>query len=235
MRNLQLYSIMPLDVNHVDEVCADIREQYESGVSSCALFCMTLVPEGNPVVNKAAELCRKYDIFREKLDAMGVPFHGSMLLASGLISLGYLWNRVRVQGGAYGAGFSVDRAGNVYSYSYRDPTPAKTLGADSGIPDFLRAFAASGEPLDRYVISSLNELNPLLSPREKGVQADLRLLTGYTRDKAEQIRQQVLHTTPDQLAACADWIETFARTGTVCVMAHEDALKECRGLEISEL
>ena len=45
---LHLYSIMPLDTDHIDEICADIRNQYETGVATCALFSMTLVPEGNP-------------------------------------------------------------------------------------------------------------------------------------------------------------------------------------------
>lgn len=70
---LHLYSIMPLDTEHLDEICQDIREQYKKGVLSCALFCMTLVPEGNPPADKVGILCQKYDLFKEKLDAEGVP------------------------------------------------------------------------------------------------------------------------------------------------------------------
>ena len=44
MKDLQLYTIMPIFDNHVDEVCEDIREQYEKGVANCALFSMTLMP-----------------------------------------------------------------------------------------------------------------------------------------------------------------------------------------------
>lgn len=66
------YSIMPLDVEHADEICEDIRRQYESGVSSCALMCMKLVPEGEPLIDKAGQQCEKFDIFRDKLAAMGL-------------------------------------------------------------------------------------------------------------------------------------------------------------------
>ena len=59
------YSIVHLDVNHIEEICQDIKEQYENGVSTCALFKMTLVPEGNPPVNKAKILCEKYKIFKK--------------------------------------------------------------------------------------------------------------------------------------------------------------------------
>jgi len=70
--NLHLYSIMPLDTDHIEEICEDIRAQYESGVATCALFSMTLVPEGNPPADKVGLLCEKYDLFRNRLKAMGI-------------------------------------------------------------------------------------------------------------------------------------------------------------------
>ena len=170
-----------------------------------------------------------------RLGRLGIKFEGSIWLASSILTLGYLWNRVRVQGGAYGAGMQVDRSGNIFTYSYRDPTPAKTLEADSGAAGFLRAFAEKGEDLEQYIISSLNELNPLLSPRDKGSLADGRYMNGYTREEAERIRRQILHAEPGDLVRCAEWLDAFSREGAVCVVAHEDALKECSGLTIRDL
>ena len=72
MKEMQLYTIMPLFADRVDEICEDIKYQYENGIANCALFSMTLVPEGTPPVNKAATLCAKYDLFKEKLDSMGL-------------------------------------------------------------------------------------------------------------------------------------------------------------------
>ncbi len=170
-----------------------------------------------------------------RLSRCGARFTGSMWLAGGILTLGYLWNRVRVQGGAYGAGLTVDRAGNLFSYSFRDPTPAKTLTADSGASGFLRSFTESGESLDKYIISALNELNPLMSPRDKGALADSRVMTGYTREEGERIRREVLNTTPRQLTECGEWLDRFAADGRVCVVAHKDALTQCEGLKILEL
>ena len=64
---MYLYSIMPLDTEHLDQICEDVANQYESGVSNCVLFKMTLVPEGNPVIDKAEVFCKEYDLFRDKL------------------------------------------------------------------------------------------------------------------------------------------------------------------------
>ena len=170
-----------------------------------------------------------------RLSRCGAEFAGSMWLAGSILTLGYYWNRIRVQGGAYGAGLQIDRSGNLFSYSFRDPTPGRTLAADSGAGNFLRTFAAGGENLDKYIISALNELNPLLSPRDKGALADARALTGYTREESERIRKEVLNTTPEQLAACGEWLDRFAEEGSVCVVAHGDALRQCGGLEIQDL
>ena len=70
---LLTYSIMALDTEHIDEVCEDIKMQYETGVSGCILFKMTLVPEGKIPVNKAEIFCKEYIKFKEKLDKMSIP------------------------------------------------------------------------------------------------------------------------------------------------------------------
>ena len=69
---LQLYTIVPLDCEHFEEVCADIQEQINSGIATCALFKMTLVPEGDPPVDKAGKLCKAYARFRERLESLGI-------------------------------------------------------------------------------------------------------------------------------------------------------------------
>lgn len=70
---MKLYSIIPLDTEHIDEICKDIKMQYDSKIATMPLFMMVLVPEGNPPVNKAKILCESYKMFKNKLDKMGVP------------------------------------------------------------------------------------------------------------------------------------------------------------------
>ena len=170
-----------------------------------------------------------------RLSRAGKQFEGIMWLASSILTLGYLWRKVRVQGGAYGAGIQVDRAGNIFSYSYSDPTPSKTLNADAGAEEYLKSFASQGEDIDQYIISALNELNPLLSPREKSSLADGRYMTDYTWEEAEKIRKQILYAVPEDLVRSAEWLEPFCREGATCVVAYEAALKQCKDLTIRDL
>ena len=66
------YSIMPLDELHFDEICEDVRDQYNRGISSCPMFMMTLVPEGDPVWDKVGPKCKLYRRFKEVLSKDGI-------------------------------------------------------------------------------------------------------------------------------------------------------------------
>ena len=73
MKELFLFSIMPLDTVHINEICNDIKYQFEHGVANCFLFKMTLVPEGTPPVDKAKIMCEKYSLFKQRLSVAGIP------------------------------------------------------------------------------------------------------------------------------------------------------------------
>ena len=77
------YSMMPLNDSHFDEMVADIKDQYKRGVTSCPMFIMTLVPEGdeNSVWDKVGPMCRLYERFRQALEEDGVP-SGILIQAS---------------------------------------------------------------------------------------------------------------------------------------------------------
>lgn len=61
-------SIMPLDVENVDEICEDVIKQQRESVSTVAMFMMKFAPEGQHAVNKAEKACKTYDIFRDRLE-----------------------------------------------------------------------------------------------------------------------------------------------------------------------
>ena len=69
---MKLFTIMALDTLHIGEICEDIRAQYENGVADCALFVVKLVPEGDPVIDKASIEAEKYILFRDRLGEMGI-------------------------------------------------------------------------------------------------------------------------------------------------------------------
>ncbi len=166
---------------------------------------------------------------------LGCKWNGSALVAANILSLGYLWNVIRVQGGAYGCGLRIGREVAV-AYSYRDPTPARSLQMYRGAADFIREFVKSGERIDKFVISTIAETEPLMSPRDEGARADGEWFAGKTENDLHQQRAEILATDGEALLYWCNALEHMAETGAVAVVAHEEALKACEaeGIVIAE-
>lgn len=67
-----LLSIMDADLEHLEEICLDIKRQYDEGISNCAMFYVKLVPEGKPAIDKASIFAERYIPFRDRLAEMGL-------------------------------------------------------------------------------------------------------------------------------------------------------------------
>ena len=72
MSKLFSYTIMPLDLLHLEEICQDVKKQYDNGIADMALFKMTLVPEGNPPADKVTLYCEQYTKFKKRLCELGL-------------------------------------------------------------------------------------------------------------------------------------------------------------------
>ena len=151
-------------------------------------------------------------------------------VASTILSLEYLWNEVRVKGGAYGAGATLNRMGEAAFYSYRDPSPAKTIATDRGAAAFLRAFCEGEPSLDRYIISTIAQGEPLQADHERGDTADAMFWRGMTEEDRQAERTAMLAVTAKDAAALCPRLEGKAR---VCVVASQDALTACEGENLS--
>lgn len=157
-------------------------------------------------------------------------FTGSLRVGAKILSLSYLWNQVRVQGGAYGTGLTVGRDGGLTAFSFRDPTPAASLKTNAGMSDFIRSFCESGEPLTGYIISTVSDMEPLRSPRDDGAFADHLWINGITEEMLRQTRREALATDRERLLAdCAVW-DAFAERGAVCIVGAENQLADAEGL-----
>lgn len=164
------------------------------------------------------------------LKEIGMKYHGSMKVAEKILSLNYLWNEIRAKGGAYGASMTIGSNGDIYTYTYRDPSPAASLVANAGAADYMTSFCESDESLERYIISTIADDEPLRSPGSNGHLADMSWLTGFTKEEAIQNRDEMLHTTRENLLAVVDALRAFAANGTVCVVGHQSAIDECGDL-----
>ena len=165
----------------------------------------------------------------------GLKPTGSLKVASKILALDYLWNEVRVQGGAYGVHFPVLHDGRMSCSSFRDPSPARSLAVYDCLSDYLREFCNSGEELDKYIISAVAATEPLRDPDDYSSEADELWFSGVTFEERAKTRREMLSTDKNALKEWCDALEKMADEGAVCVVGPETALKECEGLTVFEL
>lgn len=173
-------------------------------------------------VNYVAKGANLYDL--------GYELDGSVSVINNYLRTTWLWEKIRVQGGAYGAFCTFAKQDGVYGFvSYRDPNLLGTLANYDGTTAFLRDLELSDEELTKSIIGVIGNLDAYQLPDAKGFSSMIRFLVDETDEKRQQYREQVLGTTQADFLAFADVLEALNVTGDVVVVGSSDAIAEANG------
>ena len=164
------------------------------------------------------------------LTELGYGYSGALEVLSKVIGLGYLWDRVRVQGGAYGCHAQINREGGLTFTSFRDPNLEDTLKAYDEIPEFLRSFSPGEQEMSNYIIGTIGKMERLLSPESKGRDATEKWLAGFTPDAIQIQRDQMLATTPEKIRSMADLVEACLAKNRYCVVGNGELIDQSKTL-----
>ncbi len=154
-------------------------------------------------------------------------YTGGMALLGNVMNYDYLWNEVRVKGGAYGCGFRVSAAGNIAFSSYRDPSPVNSVKTFAAADEFLGGFVKETSDLTQHIIGAAASQEPLLHERMQAKRAAADYLVGITAEERNLWRRQLLEMTPEALGAASQWLKSseYAR----CIVGGENTLTEADG------
>lgn len=161
------------------------------------------------------------------LAKLGYTSHGSMNVITNLLRTGYLWEKIRMQGGAYGAFALYSRLTGVFSFlSYRDPNLTGTLANFDGAADYLRRVHLDEDELTRSIIGAIGSIDSYQLPDAKGYTSLMYYLTGESDEDRQQMREEVLATSEADFRALADVLEAMNEAGEVVVLGSADALNK---------
>jgi Zn-dependent M16 (insulinase) family peptidase len=156
----------------------------------------------------------------------GYRFHGSILVALQYLRSTWLWERVRVQGGAYGGMGAFDRFSGVFSLlSYRDPNLDKTLAIYDQTADFLRGLKLETAELSKSIIGTIGELDAYQLPDAKGYTAMTRYLLGVSDEERQRLRDEVLGATAEDFHALGEILAHMKERGSVAVLGSQQAVE----------
>ena len=146
-----------------------------------------------------------------------------------MISFEYLWNVIRVQGGAYGSGFSNQVNGTMGFYTYRDPNANRSVDMFRKTPEFLREFADSTESLENFIIGAIGNMEPIITPRHVGAVTMVSVLRGKSYEDEVIESREGLRTSKEDILAVADLLEKVIADSGICIIggkAQLDAAKD---------
>ncbi len=156
----------------------------------------------------------------------GYSYTGSLMVLDTILQYGYLWTKIRVQGGAYGAFTRFYDNGDMVLCSYRDPNLGQSIDAYNALADYLDAFDVSDREMTKYVIGTLSRIDIPLTPSLRGDKAMNRYFTGTTQEAAQTRRDQLLQTTAADIRALAPLIRAVMKDNNVCVMGNEAKIRQ---------
>ncbi|MBQ6395389.1 MAG: peptidase M16, partial [Atopobiaceae bacterium] len=167
---------------------------------------------------------------------LGNEYSGKWQVASKVLSLDYLWNEIRVKGGAYGCGMGATASGLVRYYSYRDPAVDPTVSRFEASAEWLRDWTPTQEEFEGYVISTVSGYDAPVKPRAKARRQDTLRLSGRPTGWRQKLRSQALACTVDDVRGYAELLSHMGGSAGICAFGSRELLEaSTHGLELIEL
>ena len=154
----------------------------------------------------------------------GYEYTGLLKILRVVLNYDYLWQNLRVLGGAYGCMGAFRRDGSSFLVSYRDPHLQNTLDVYAGLPDYLRDFDADEREMTQFIIGAISELDTPQNARAKGALSLTVYFAGLTIEDMQRERDEVLDAEPALIRGLADLIGDTLDGTNICVIGSETAV-----------
>ena len=155
----------------------------------------------------------------------GYQFHGAMKVLETILRYEYLWTKIRVQGGAYGATARFDRNGTMFFASYRDPKLKESLQAYYDMPSWLEKLELSERELTKYIIGTISGLDTPLTNSMRLEQAGVYHLKQVDTAMRQQMRSEIIDLTNADLQKLAPLIRDTLSEKYLCVVGSSQSIE----------
>lgn len=160
------------------------------------------------------------------LKLIGEEVSGYLLVTNSILNLEYLWEKLRVVGGAYGGGMSLATSGNIVFYSYRDPNISSTLNTYNNVSEFIQNLELSDLALERFIIGTIAKMDRPMNARMKGNASDANHFQNISEAKRKQRRNEILTTTLKDIQATSDLFTRLQSLESTCVIGNGRIIQE---------
>ena len=160
----------------------------------------------------------------------GQEYTGALQILKVILSYDYLWQNIRVKGGAYGCMSNFNRAGEGYLVSYRDPNLEKTVEVYEGVVDYLKNFTVDDRDMNKFIIGTMSNLDRPMNPAAKGSRSMNLYMNHITEEMLRRERAQILDARQEDIRRLADIVQAVLDAGLICVIGSEEKIEQQKQL-----
>ena len=156
----------------------------------------------------------------------GVGYTGALQILKVILSYEYLWQNVRVKGGAYGCMSNFNRVGDGYFISYRDPNLKRTMEVYEGVVDYLKNFTVNERDMTKYIIGTMSNIDQPMTPAAKGDRSMNLYMNKVSEEMIREERNQILDANQDDIRALYRVVEAVLKADQLCEIGSEEKIEE---------
>ncbi|MBO4679935.1 MAG: insulinase family protein [Lachnospiraceae bacterium] len=179
---------------------------------------------GNEAFSSAGTV--QYAAMVGNFKSAGLEYKGSLQVLRSILNTDYLWNQIRVLGGAYGCFCSFTSTGDSFFASYRDPNLKNTYSTFEKIEDYVTNYSGDAEEIERYIISTIADYDAPLTASMKAAKTYSYYKMGITNEFKQRERDEILATTPEEIKSLSKYIGKIKEGKHLSCVAGEEMLKK---------
>jgi len=156
----------------------------------------------------------------------GFSYTGKFLVLRTIANYDYLWNNIRVKGGAYGVFINFRRNGNMSICSYRDPNISGTLQVYDEFGKYLENFNCDRREMTKYILGTINSLdtplsNSMICEREAAI-----YISKLDKELLQREREEVLDTKLEDIQKLSTILDKCMEENYMCVLGGKEKIEE---------
>lgn len=157
--------------------------------------------------------------------ALGIATDGSWGVAANALSYGYLWNEIRVKGGAYGCGFRAAADRQLAFYTYRDPAIDPSIDRIAGAGAWLGELDTDRDTFEGYIVSTVSSNDAPVKPYALTKRINGAYFSKRTPGYRERLRSEMLATAPERLRELGSDVAQVAEKAPRCVFGGREIIE----------
>ena len=167
-----------------------------------------------------------YNAISANIEDLGYKFNGAYSVLSTIVNYDYLWNNIRVKGGAYGCSIGANKANDIYMSSYRDPNVNYTYDQYVHLDEFVKNYKASKSEFATYIIGTCAGFEKPMSIPASIKVSDINYINNYTKKMRLARKKEIINTKLSDINALSEPISAAIKVSSKCSVGNKDKLSE---------